>query len=206
MRLYLAGPMRDHLAFNFPAFHKAAAGLRALGYEVFNPAEENERQDNFDPTRDSPKALDYYMARDLPAICTSSGVAVLEGWESSQGARLEVQVAIALGKPIFSVHSLLSDCQNGKELDFTKNAKALLERGSEVAKEPVVECDLINHPSHYCIGGIEVIDVIEAWALGYRLGNVVKYVARADHKGRPIEDLEKARWYLDREIEKRGRG
>lgn len=65
--------------------------------------------------------------------------------------------------------------------------------------------DAVNHPSHYNVGGIEVIDAIEAWKLGFCLGNVVKYVARADHKRSPVEDLEKARWYLDREIERRKR-
>ena len=58
----------------------------------------------------------------------------------------------------------------------------------------------IDHPAHYTFGRIEVIDAIEAWSLGFHLGNVVKYVARAAHKGRMIDDLRKARWYLDREI------
>lgn len=62
--------------------------------------------------------------------------------------------------------------------------------------------DQVNHPDHY--GGednpYEVIKFIEAHGLGFSLGNVVKYVARADRKGTPDEDLEKARWYLDREI------
>jgi hypothetical protein len=67
----------------------------------------------------------------------------------------------------------------------------------------------VDHPKHY--GGennpYEVIKVIEAWNLDkdFNLGNVIKYVARADHKGKNVEDLEKARWYLDRKI-KRLRG
>ncbi|MGE0289104.1 MAG: DUF3310 domain-containing protein [Bradyrhizobium sp.] len=60
--------------------------------------------------------------------------------------------------------------------------------------------DHINHPAHYTHGGIEVIDAIEAWGLGFRLGNVVKYIARARHKGSQLDDLKKARWYLEREI------
>jgi len=60
--------------------------------------------------------------------------------------------------------------------------------------------DMVNHPPHYTHGGIEVIAAIEAWGLGYHLGNVVKYVARAEHKGRYVEDLRKAKWYLEREI------
>lgn len=61
----------------------------------------------------------------------------------------------------------------------------------------------IDHPPHYNHGGVEVIDAIEAWKLNFHCGNVVKYVARADYKGTPIEDLKKARWYLDREIQRR---
>jgi hypothetical protein len=60
--------------------------------------------------------------------------------------------------------------------------------------------DPVNHPAHYKYGGIETIDFIEAKELGYNLGNVVKYVTRADHKGNRKEDLEKALWYLTREI------
>jgi hypothetical protein len=62
--------------------------------------------------------------------------------------------------------------------------------------------DPVNQPEHYTwLGGIEVIDITEHF--GFVLGNVLKYVMRADHKGKPLEDLRKARWYLDREIAKR---
>jgi hypothetical protein len=61
---------------------------------------------------------------------------------------------------------------------------------------------MVNHPPHYKAGGIETIDFIEAKTLGYHLGNVVKYVSRADHKGNKLEDLKKAQWYLSRAIEK----
>ncbi len=60
--------------------------------------------------------------------------------------------------------------------------------------------DPVNHPTHYTFGRFEVIDVIEDWELGFHLGNAVKYVARAGRKGDEIEDLKKARWYLDRAI------
>jgi len=73
-----------------------------------------------------------------------------------------------------------------------------------MAKTP----ELVNHPEHY--GGaddpFEAIKVIEAWRLGFCLGNVVKYISRADRKGAPLNDLRKARWYLDREIARRERG
>ena len=54
--------------------------------------------------------------------------------------------------------------------------------------------------SHYKVGGVETIDFIEAKGLNYNLGNVVKYITRADHKGNRKQDLEKALWYLNREI------
>ena len=62
--------------------------------------------------------------------------------------------------------------------------------------------DPVHNPSHYKSGGIEVIDVIEAFNLNFRLANVIKYVLRAGRKGDALEDLEKAAWYLDREIDK----
>ena len=63
--------------------------------------------------------------------------------------------------------------------------------------------DPVNHPSHYKKGGIEAIEVIEAYDLNFRLSNVIKYVLRHNHKGRPIEDLEKALFYLQRDIQKK---
>ena len=62
------------------------------------------------------------------------------------------------------------------------------------------DADNVNHPAHYKVGGMETIDFIEAKQLSYHLGNVVKYITRADHKGNRKEDLLKARWYLNREI------
>jgi hypothetical protein len=63
--------------------------------------------------------------------------------------------------------------------------------------------EAVNHPPHY--GGAdnpyEAIKVIEAWGLGFNLGNTVKYISRAGKKGAALEDLKKARWYLDREIQ-----
>lgn len=62
----------------------------------------------------------------------------------------------------------------------------------------------VDHPAHYrADSGIEAIDVIEAWDLGFCLGNALKYICRAGMKGDAVEDLEKARWYIDREIQRR---
>jgi len=76
-----------------------------------------------------------------------------------------------------------------------RKAKIRMMQGGE-------EKETVNHPPHYKVGGIETIDFIEAKGLDYCLGNVVKYITRADHKGNKVEDLRKAQWYLTRAISK----
>lgn len=63
----------------------------------------------------------------------------------------------------------------------------------------------VDHPEHYNRhpSGIECIAVVEH--MSFNLGNVIKYLWRADHKGQEVEDLQKALWYLQREIERRGK-
>jgi hypothetical protein len=60
--------------------------------------------------------------------------------------------------------------------------------------------DVVNHPVHYTIhpSGIEAIDITQY--MGFCLGNVIKYILRADYKGNRLQDLKKAAWYLEREI------
>ena len=87
-----------------------------------------------------------------------------------------------------------------KKLKKSKIVKAVTEmkKALDVVE---VKADLVNHPPHYKAGGFETIDFIEAKDLNYRLGNVVKYVSRAGKKDSdPVQDLEKAAWYLQREI------
>lgn len=60
--------------------------------------------------------------------------------------------------------------------------------------------EAVNHPAHYNTGKIEVIDAIEDWRLGFNDGTALKYIGRHKHKGRPKEDLEKAFWYIVREL------
>lgn len=85
-----------------------------------------------------------------------------------------------------------------------KKKEVTVEPVEQAIEELVVELpkndDVINHPSHYTRGKIEVIDFIEDQQLPYHLGNVIKYIARAGYKGDKLEDLKKARWYLDRYI------
>lgn len=104
-----------------------------------------------------------------------------------------------------AIHVVLAKVR--KELGIKNRQAILRERRQKkvVVKETVapsvsVSVDMVNHPPHYKAGGIETIDFIEAKKLNYNLGNVVKYVTRADHKGSRKQDLEKAVWYLQREI------
>lgn len=86
----------------------------------------------------------------------------------------------------------------------SKAGKKPVKKSEEAAPpvEPAKPVDMVNHPPHYTVGGIETIDFIEAKTLGYNLGNAVKYIARAYWKGNPLQDLQKAEFYLKREIEK----
>ena len=115
MRLYLAGPMRGIPNFNFPAFHATAAALRAVGHEVFSPAERdiarhdgvdvsaaNHAGDEAQATRDHGFSLRDALAEDLEFICRhAEGVAMMPGWENSAGARAEHATAVALRLSIF---------------------------------------------------------------------------------------------------------
>ena len=77
-----------------------------------------------------------------------------------------------------------------------------IQEEEHVEPKPHAEEDVVNQPSHYTDGGIETIDFIEAKGLDFNLGNAVKYISRAGKKdpSKKVEDLEKARWYLNREI------
>ena len=62
--------------------------------------------------------------------------------------------------------------------------------------------DSVNSPAHYNVGKIEVIEAIEDWQLNFNLGNAIKYIARCEHKENKKQDLEKAKWYIERELNK----
>jgi hypothetical protein len=77
--------------------------------------------------------------------------------------------------------------------------------GENICKTDFVSPDPVNHPPHYNTSKIEVIDALEAWGLHEHghLMNVVKYIARAGKKSKDtfLQDLKKAKWYLDRYID-----
>jgi len=77
----------------------------------------------------------------------------------------------------------------------------------ELNEDPIInniyDDNMVNHPSYYQGESIEVIDIIEEFNLGFSLGNAIKYILRADYKEDDIQDLNKALWYLERELKYR---
>lgn len=99
MKVYISGQMTGLPEFNFPAFHAAAAKLRAMQYEVINPAE-------IDPEPGKPWA--EYMKKDIKALVDCDAVCTLDGWQRSRGASFEVYVATQLGIQVLTMAELLS--------------------------------------------------------------------------------------------------
>lgn len=97
-RLYIAGPMTGLKDFNYPAFHAAAAKLRAIGHEVENPAE--------NPAPPCGTWL-AYMRMSLVQISRCDGVVMLPGWEQSRGARAEFRIACDLGLQVLTLEQAL---------------------------------------------------------------------------------------------------
>ena len=102
-KLYVAGPMRGYPDFNFPAFHAAAAALRAKGHIVFNPAEHDE-ESGFNPLEQPLSELDLEGAFrwDIAAVLQVNAVVVLPNWEDSEGTMLEVSTARHIGTPVLA--------------------------------------------------------------------------------------------------------
>lgn len=97
----------------------------------------------------------------------------------------------------------LSPCDNCKYADLPPNEDPCGSCNNHEYFVRQTEPEMVNHPAHYNQHSIEPIDVIEDWELNFNLGSTVKYIARCDYKEKPIEDLKKAAWYLNREIERR---
>lgn len=116
MKLYLAGPMRGIPNFNYPAFHAAAAVLRAEGHEVFSPAEHdvekygaaigtnNEEGDEAVAAAQHGFSRREALSADLQWICANAeGIALLPGWQKSKGALAELALAEALDLVVFQI-------------------------------------------------------------------------------------------------------
>lgn len=93
------------------------------------------------------------------------------------------------------------ECQGVPREEIEMGAKPVENEKEETSMQKTNVSNAVEHPSYYQ-GKIEVIDFIEDKGLGFNLGNSVKYIARCGKKDpeKLLEDLKKARWYLDREI------
>ena len=100
------------------------------------------------------------------------------------------------------IGTIFNEAQFGSSWTKDGRHSKHIQSGSDIVSE--WEEESVNHPSHY--GGsdntYEAIKVIEAWQLNFNLGNVIKYISRAGKKGSKTEDLQKALWYLQREVNK----
>lgn len=132
------------------------------------------------------------------------------------------EVAKATGVPVSGVYqtvylqkkkadgvpkTALSPKSDWNLASVSTSSKSVYQKPSTLAPNAVASItlfadDKVNSPSHYKVGGIETIDFIEAKGLDYHLGNVIKYISRADHKDDKLENLKKAQWYLNRAVSK----
>lgn len=100
-------------------------------------------------------------------------------------------------KKVKEVTPVISKTETTESYITSKSAGYLY---GDTDKNDIQISNVVDHPSHYNRGKIEVIDFIEDQGLSFHLGNVIKYITRAGAKGDKLEDLKKARWYLDRYI------
>lgn len=101
LKIYVAGPMTGLPDYNYPEFHAAADLLRKAGYEVFNPAE---IEDSANP----PKMWHEYMRLGLTKMLLCQGVALLDGYENSKGALIEINLAYSLGMELRTLDGWLT--------------------------------------------------------------------------------------------------
>lgn len=111
MRVYLAGPMSGWPEHNFPAFNERAAELRAKDIEVFNPAENGPAPEDAAEADKNNRA--FFIRKDIFAIVgngdsspTVDAVVLLDGWQHSRGARLEVEIALQCDIPVLWADTL----------------------------------------------------------------------------------------------------
>lgn len=100
-RIYISGPMTGLPGLNFGAFNLTAHQLRALGYEVVNPAEKQSESEDL--------SWEEYLKQDLQQMLTCDTIALLPGWQESKGAHLELHVAHRVGMRVVDVAQLHRD-------------------------------------------------------------------------------------------------
>ncbi|MDR1190305.1 MAG: DUF4406 domain-containing protein [Verrucomicrobiales bacterium] len=112
-KVFICGPMTGLPEFNYPAFFAAEETLRELGFRVFNPAR------SLDGTADAGRTdlpWEFYLSKSIPMLCAADMVLVLDGWEDSKGARLELEIARQLRKPLQTVGNLRASVWLAREV------------------------------------------------------------------------------------------
>ena len=102
--------------------------------------------------------------------------------------------------PFENIHGSCQELTSNENIERAN--KYLIERANKYLNKinETSPTDNVNNPSHYNVGTIEVITVIEDWKLNFNLGNAIKYIGRCEHKNNKKEDIKKAIWYLEREL------
>lgn len=98
-KIYLAGPMTGLPDYNYPAFREAAEKLRERGWKVLSPAE------NYNGDTSLPRYM--YMRKNIKLLLKAEGIVLLPGWQDSEGAKLEFDIACALDLDIYELSTLL---------------------------------------------------------------------------------------------------
>ncbi len=121
---------------------------------------------------------------------------------------METKCCIFCKKVIGDKFTIAKIDENGKPISYLCDECFKTDDDDDYTQDEIVldtlDIEKVNSPQHYNTGNIECIDYIEDCGFGeaFCLGNAIKYIARANHKGSKLEDLKKARWYLNRTIEK----
>lgn len=106
MRVYISGPMSGLPEFNFPAFHSVARWLRERGFEAVNPAEITPQGEQSPPADASPDVHKAYWRKclraDIKALMDCDALVLLQGWQGSDGAQLELHMAHRVGIKVYT--------------------------------------------------------------------------------------------------------
>lgn len=154
-RIYLSGPMSGLPEHNYPAFNAAAARLRAQGHDVVNPAELNP---------DASTDWHACLRRDIAALTTCNTLALMPGWEHSQGAHLELDVAHRLGLHITTVQALSEAAEAAhrqRAAEIERQRAAADERAHRIASmaaEELVRCEgaHTNAPDEFALSPCQI--------------------------------------------------
>ena len=184
-----------------------------IGVEHFVTSQRNDRQSNFDRlAARQDNMVTHRMVLNAEALMQMANMRLCN---KADGATRKVMQKICLRveelMPEFR-GLLVPKCEwYGFCNEFYPCGRKISHAASEVAADLTISTPVsqdignpVEHPNHYNVGKIEVIDFIHDQKLGFDLGNAIKYICRAEHKGKPVEDLKKASYYLNLHLEALG--